>query len=188
MLEMAVAKYPKHPVRKRIAQAATSDARRVRLAAIVQPADWQEHHSPTESVLVRLTGQKKMTIARRRKTDARLWEAMSGFQQEAALEISDTFEGITAGTAPKIQNLERTGGKAGHPASTAHIEETEAYWRWAESVQRAGLSHAAVVDILIIGESCRTVDASRHKRKGWAMENLLACLNLYCQLQGWPQH
>ena len=177
---------PKHPVRRRMALQSRQDQRRTRLAVRVEPEVWQEPHSPTAPVEVRLTGSKVTTIARRRKSDARLWDAMSPHQQEAATAIARTFEQITAGSGAKAQTYDRS-GKSGYIApSTAQIEAQEDYWRWAKLVQVEKLSHAAVVDILILGDSCRMVDSSRHKRKGWAIENLLACLNSYCLIKGWP--
>lgn len=179
---------PKQPTRRRIALAANADFRRVRLAEMKEPTDWQEEHSPTDNYEVRLTGQKKTTIARRRKSDARLWESMTGHQQDAATRIAWAFELITSGTSAKAQTYERSGIVGIRPPSRAQIEVVEEYFQWAEAVLHARLSHAAVVDILVMGESCRAVDAARSKRNGWAKTNLLDCLNIYCQQQGWPQN
>lgn len=179
---------PNHPVRRRIALAERADYRRARLAVVKEPSDWQEDHSPTDNYEVRLTGQKKTTIARRRKSDARLWESMSGHQQDAAIRIARAFELITSGTAARAQTYERSGIVGIRPPSRAQIEVVEEYFQWAEAVLRAHLSHAAVVDVLVVGESCHSVDSARSKRNGWTKQNLLDCLNIYCQQQGWPQN
>ncbi len=55
------------------------------------PAEWQEHHSPTEAVEVVIAhttnGKRVKEQARRRRADSQLWATLTGPQQDAAERI-----------------------------------------------------------------------------------------------------
>ena len=154
----------------------------------ITPFDFQEQHSPTKAETARL-GNRQHATPRRRKMDARLWNGLSTHQQEAALRIEFTCQLMTRGLGFRTSSphLERvSGGKAPERHSEYHDHLTKFYMEWATACQREGFSHAAGLDILVFGKSCRMVDTARHRRKGWARNNLDDTLNLYCKMKGWP--
>lgn len=53
-------------------------------------------------------------------------------------------------------------------------------------VDARNLCHAAVIDILCHGKSCRESDRARRVRNGWSRSNLLEALFVYCEMRGWP--
>ena len=150
------------------------------------PHDFQEQHSPTKATKVKLSDKRSIDQNQRRITDARLWNAMSAPQQDAALQIEFGFRLTTKGIGYRTSDPSRI------PNSKTHNNETEhqtavisSYFDWSITCQKSGLSHTAVIDILAYGLSCRKVDKARRLRNGWARTNLLDCLTLYCKMKGW---
>lgn len=150
-------------------------------------ADWQERHSPTDEVMVRIDAKRNTQLCRRRKTDARLFDALDPDQERAAAWIVIAFEHLTGPVAVKVGRLERV--PAGIDDARDFVADaSSAYLRWGRDCLPKGISHAAVMDVLAYGKSARQVDRVRRKRKGWTMENLLDGLTLFCKLQGWKHN
>lgn len=151
----------------------------------LQPHDWQEAHSPTEFVEVKISGQRTTQLCRRRKTDARLIDSLSPHEQDAAGLIYAGFEVLTKGMGHKVQTFERR-----DPGRETQVERQQRlvdnFWRWSIEAQRERIQVSAVLDILAFGRGCREVETRRRKRNGWAKENLLSGLRLYCRHRGWP--
>jgi len=151
------------------------------------PHDFQEIHNPTHTVDVKVTHVRKLQRSRRRIVDSRLWEAMSDFQQNAALEIDFSYTLITKGLGYRSSDPSRMRyGKSHRPETERDTTLMSLYFSWAEHCQKTKCAHASCLDILVFGKSCRTVDRERQSRNGWAKENLLQCLSTYCELKGWP--
>lgn len=55
---------------------------------------------------------------------------------------------------------------------------------WAQKVKAEGLSLVAILEVLMFGQSCRSVDKQLGRRKGYARKNLAAGLDLYDDLRG----
>lgn len=146
----------------------------------------QETLHPTEAVRLRgAAGGEDVT--RRRITDARLWDAMSGAQQDAALQIARAFETMSRGLGYATSDWRRIPGAQGAGnAGAAQGRLVHAYVAWTKQCHREKISHAMIVDILVFGISCRRQDAERRLRRGAARQNLMDGLSLYCLLQGWP--
>lgn len=148
--------------------------------------DHQEKHSPTEPVTLRHAGHKTQHQGYQRIVDARLWESMTGAQQDAALHIALAFETMGRGLGYVSSNWERIPGCTGQGnASENHARLIHGYVEWARRCQKEKISHGMVIDILAFGFSCRRVDQDRRMRSGSARRNLLQGLTLYCLLQGW---
>ncbi|MBU6475409.1 MAG: hypothetical protein KGL10_07325 [Alphaproteobacteria bacterium] len=172
------------------------------------PHDLQERHAPTRPLSTRQENDARYDTsphgarydtsprgarydtsprgARRRITDARLWDAMSFRQQDAASAIASAFEMLGRGLGYAQSNWQRIPGcKGAENVAEAHARMLDAYTLWARECARAKISHAMIVDVLCFGFSCKTVDGDRRQRNGTARENLMKGLSLYCQLQGW---
>ncbi|TVQ82561.1 MAG: hypothetical protein EA357_08895 [Micavibrio sp.] len=150
----------------------------------------QENKEPTAAVQTRMSATRKTETHRRRITDARLWQAMSPFQQNAALAVEQAFRLMSRGLGYRISAPDKPRTGSPYPADCGSARDGEKialYFQWAERCKTEKLNHAAAVDILIYGKSCRAVDRVRHMRNGSARRNLLACLDVYCTLRGWPK-
>jgi hypothetical protein len=145
----------------------------------------QEKIAP--SMPVQLRGAAAGTGARRRIVDARLWDAMTGAQQDAALQIAEAFEAMSRGLGYVSSDWQRLPGAAGRSnAGAVHSRLIHGYVEWTKNCHREKISHAMIVDILAFGHSCRQQDRDRRLRSGSARRNLMNGLTLYCLLQGWP--
>jgi len=158
-------------------------------AAAPQTADVharQELLAPTTPVRLRgAAGGEDVT--RRRIVDARLWDAMSGAQQDAALQIAMAFETMGRGLGYVSSDWQRIPGATGAGnAGAAHGRLVHGYVEWTKQCHREKISHAMIIDILVFGFSCRQQDSDRRLRRGSARKNLMDGLTLYCLLQGWP--
>ena len=150
------------------------------------PQDIQEPHSPTEEVAVRMTAERRLHRSQRRIVDARLWDAMSPRQQDAAIEIATSFEMMGRGLGFVTSNWARIPGCGGPShVSEAHARMIRNYVGWAEACAKKKISHAMALDILCFGFSCKAVDRDRRLKNGSARGNLMKGLSLYCVLRGW---
>lgn len=142
----------------------------------------QEQHAPTRPVFLRGVSE----APRQRIVDARLWEAMTSAQQDAALQIALAFETMGRGLGYVISNWQRIPGCRGQVnAAEAHGRLIRGYIDWTKACHKRKISHAMIVDILVFGFSCRAQDKERRQRRGTARENLLDGLSLYCEMKGW---
>lgn len=150
------------------------------------PQDMQEKHSPTKPVAVRFTAGRQLQQSQRRIVDARLWEAMTPSQQEAALAIAAAFEMMGRGMGYVISNWQRIPGcRSAADVSEVNARLIKFYIEWAEKCAKAKISHAMAVDVLCFGFTCRALDRDRRLKNGRTRENLMRGLALYCELRGW---
>lgn len=151
------------------------------------PHDLQERHSPTQTVAVRIPADKQTRKNQRRIVDARLWEAMSASQQQAAIEIALAYETMGRGLGYVISDWKRIPGARGlSNVADAHSRLINAYIDWTKYCHKSGVSHSMIIDVLVFGFSCKALDRERRVRAGTSRENLLAGLSLYSRLKGWP--
>lgn len=150
------------------------------------PHDYQERHSPTEGVALRLSSTKEVTQSQRRIVDARLWDAMEPAHQRAATEIALAFETMGRGLGYIVTDWKRIPG-AGGPASAAemHSRLINCYIDWTKRCHRQNISHSMIVDILVFGFSCKALDRDRRVKTGFSRENLMQGLVLYSEMKGW---
>ncbi len=145
------------------------------------PHDFQERYAPT-----RRASERQAESARRRIVDARLWDAMTFSQQDAACAIASAFDMLGKGLGYAASNWERIPGCRGaENVSEAHARMINTYTLWARNCAREKISHAMVLDVLCYGFSCRMIDCDRRLKHGATRENLMKGLTLYCRLQGW---
>lgn len=149
-----------------------------------EPAYWRERHSPTVPVKVTIRQGEQVTVTRQTKLHARIREMFVGRQEDAYDQILIGFEKITGKVGCKIGSLEPRIPSTGRDGGNNVAEER--YWEWAVRAQEQGVNMAALLDCFYFGKSFRQVDRERNRRNGWAKENALNGLDLYCILRGWP--
>lgn len=147
----------------------------------------QEHHSPSIPVTLRAPQGRTPERIQRRIVDARLWEAMTPAQQDAALEIARVFENLSRGIGFSVSDWTKPPSMRGgaNPAEI-HARLLNGYVEWTLRCRREGVSHSMIIDVLVFGFSCHALDADRRVRKGGTKANLLKGLSLYCAVKGWP--
>jgi|GEM_PF-2140823 len=160
-----------------------------------------DEEQATEAVVLRITADGKRTRqgATRRKHDARLFDAMekSPFQCERAFDrIARGYLVITGQVRVKVARLGRdievASGKSDEESFQEYITGLKRdYLEWAESLMGAAdhpdrfIRHAAAIEIIGEGRSASFVDTTRRKRNGWARDNLIDALEVYCKLKRW---
>lgn len=151
------------------------------------PHEFQEQHSPTTTIELKISNKRKTAKYQQRIVDARLWSKMSPSQQDAALAIDRAFGLMCKGIGYKIS--------APHLPKISHSHKNNAefeseiintYFEWVQQCKAKNLSHSASIDIIVYGKTCKETDRNRRVRNGWARKNLLDCLNIYCKINGWP--
>ena len=147
----------------------------------ITPHMLQERHSPTEPVTTR-----SRTVAQRRVTDARLWDSMTGAQQQAAQDIAFAFESMTQGLGFTTVNWQRLPGCRGPNNAVECRERILAdYVVWTKLCHKEDVSHSMIIDVLVFGFACRALDHDRRVASGWSRRNLLRGLAAYCKMKGW---
>lgn len=146
--------------------------------------DWQERHSPTQAVDIKLGAGKTRHSTQRRITDARLRDSLTGQQQDAALEISLAFEMMGRGLGYATSDWTRVPGGGGN-IGDAHARLIGDYVSWTKICHAEKISHSMIIDILVYGFSCRALDRDRRMRGGASKNNLLGGLTLYADMKGW---
>lgn len=103
---------------------------------------------------------------------------LSDEQIRAAEKISRGFQLRTAGLSTRTQSFNWQ-PKSAFVESGRDYALMQQFMSWAVAVQEAGLSVAVILDILVFGKSCRTVDKERNRRHGFARAYLLESLQIY---------
>jgi hypothetical protein len=150
--------------------------------------DQQETHSPTQGVSLKISAERQHVRCQRRIVDARLWDAMTHAQQDAALDIARAYETMGRGLGYAGSDWERIPGSSGsHNMAEAQSRLVNFYIDWTKACHKNNISHALIIDVLVFGFSCRAVDRDRRQRTGTCRQNLMQGLTLYAQLQGWAR-
>ncbi len=149
---------------------------------------FQINKEPVQDDLVRDGSGKKKVARKRRRHAAQMFDAMSEYQVMAFAEIGRAFKSMTSGMTMKIMKYdERVAGTSNQNAAEYEAALQITYMKWARQVQSdKALEHAFCIDVIAYGKTLGQVDAERRMRKGKAKQNLLACLNVWCAMKGWP--
>jgi len=130
-------------------------------------------------------------VAMRRSSEAALWASLAKVpdHERAACRIGGAFAVLDRGLGLQQSLLARAmredneGGPRPDPAWVATLLFD--YFAWGKECTRRGISHAAIMDVLGYGKSCRAVERERRRRNGWARDELGLGLDLYGVLKGW---
>lgn len=177
--------YPVVETQERFRRAARRDLARIRQADAADALDHQERHSPTEAVMVQISGTRLRQQGRRRKMDSRLMDAMSPDQERAADHIVAAWRILSQGLGGGIMRYDRDCGgivRASESADDYRHKLVIRYIAWGRACRPAGVHRSAVMQIIAYGHSPAAVDVGLRWRKGTAKENLLVGLTLYCRL------
>lgn len=156
--------------------------RRLAEASISEPLDWQETHSPTEPVMVRVSATRApMELTRIRISEARLWERLTGLQRHAAERLEMGFRLVVDGNTVRAASYERMGHQYFSPSERDERLRSD-YLRWADEMDRLHQPVGPVLDILVFGRGCREIDRAGGKRNGWAADTVKDALFLYARL------
>ena len=158
----------------------------------MEPAEFQESHSPTEwvDVLWRRhvdpeTGEVvevHVHNARRRAAEARFWNRLSDPGQAAAEALARGFWGMVGALYIRPVSVEMRAGRATGSAMAEGTVFVRDYREWT----RRYASPAPVVNVVCLAESCTATDRKFRRRNGWASDVVLKGLDEYCRMKGWP--
>jgi hypothetical protein len=113
-----------------------------------------------------------------RNTGRRLWESLTEIQINSAQNIYLGFQGRFGELGYRAQNFMWTAKYTGKPEGRLD-RLIEIFSDWASHERGVRFDVISVLDLLVFGKSCRDVDKSLRKRKGFAKENLLSGLETY---------
>jgi len=146
----------------------------------------QEKEHPTEPYEVKVTNEKTVTRTRRRKQDARLFDDLDSYHQQAMEEILDGWNYATNGIGVKVMQWkrfeERHRGK--FPLTSRGEDMRTNFVDWATRGREREFHLRGAIEIIVFGWSLNKTDKFFKKRNGWAKWNLLDALNSYCKLRG----
>lgn len=183
------------------------DRKRLKDAAKLEPIDHQEKHDKTEDVLVTVMNtvdakgkakRKMKKSARRRKSDARIWEAIYeppkpgakslGAEREWALERIGRGHSLLSGDI-RVRGANffvmETSYSGGAEITAAEYEELETdFHAWYQRCKTDGHAPSAVIDFIVDGLSMSAIDRKHKHRKGWALSNLISALDVFLDIKG----
>ncbi len=165
------------------------DARRrqqhLRFLDVAGPDHWQEKHSPSIPIEVRISNSRVKTVAIRRAVDARLFDSLDNDQLRAAEMIYAGYNIVTTRVAVKAQNFEMAGGGRFDGETPMHL--VRQYRTWINHCRGRRIATAPVLDVIVFGKSLAEVDRSQKRQNGWTRKTLGIALDLYAELQGWKR-
>lgn len=132
------------------------------------------------------SGQNLVELRKRDGWQSKLWGSLTEHQQKAMEEIETAFRSVTGGIGMKTMNPHYIGGKSYTLDSERQAQMIADYFIWGRELNRQRLSHAMAMAVIVEGRSARDADEVYRQRKGTAMHNLQAALNVFCRLRGWP--
>lgn len=147
----------------------------------------QERQSPTETVDIRVPGERDLRQNRRRMVDARLWDAMDDEQQRAALEVVMAFQSMGRGLGYASADWTRLPGSRGMNAGDIQARLIHDYIDWTKRCHKEKISHSMAIDVLVYGFTCQMIDRDRRVRAGTTRKNLMDSLTLYAEIRGWKK-
>jgi hypothetical protein len=154
--------------------------------------EWQEFHSPTEAVeiTISLATRRVKESCRRRKADARVWNAMSPDQELAAERILKGFLlcGGAIGCRTMPYNLSLTSGSMSSEEGfdtqyiQMQVEIANRYREWTLTAQKGKISVGDIVGYLSGLDTLNDLDKFNRVREGTARKNLFEGIDLYNKL------
>lgn len=146
------------------------------------PGWWQELHSPTVPVEIKISGERTKQVARRRKQDARLFDGLDPLQEQAMLNIERGFQIASSGLGIKVMAYEeRIPGTA--PEDRA-ADMREYYMAW-HIAAYGNFCAPTVLDIIAFGKSIREVAIERRMGRETVKRHFDIGIQEYCILRGW---
>lgn len=148
------------------------------------PGWWQELHSPTDAVEVKIgyDGRTILTKTRQRRLDKRIIEGLDESQKNAMDDINYGFSYVTRELGSKISSYEKDRVQGDGPDSDIGEELYFWYKRWEREGKRR-FNVEAVMNIIVGGLSLRRVAVLHRTGQRWPKSNLERGLEEYCKLR-----
>lgn len=148
------------------------------------PGWWQEIHSPTEPVQVKMGHAGRITLSKthQRKADRRIIDGLDESQRNAMDDINYGFSYVTRGLGSKISGYEKERVQGSGPNTDKGEELYFWYRQWARQGQRR-FNVKAVMSIVASGLSLRRVAVLHRTGQRWPKTNLVDGLDAYCKLR-----
>lgn len=153
------------------------------------PAYFQERHSPTEPVLVKISNDRTAEVTRRRVVDARLINSLTIEQERSAISIEQAHELIASETNCRTSQLGVwiASGRHGEIECDRNIRLQREYKAWVKLCQAEGINFNAALDILVECIPVSHVDLKYGRKSGWARGQLIKALDAFASLKGWTR-
>jgi len=167
-----------------------SKARRAQQPSVLadhEPLKHQREHgvAPVEAVTVKVRKadisvngkaqyvDEQVIRTVRRQADARLWEKIEddNDRERALTEVIGAWRAITIGTGMRTFDPDRVPGRGDAAASVEYNADLRRWYR----------------DWALLCISARVIEATARKRNGWAVEEMLTALDVWCVLRGWKK-
>ncbi|WP_169568806.1 hypothetical protein [Sneathiella limimaris] len=128
---------------------------------------------------IRQYADEKLQLAQNKpRQQLAFWKGFSDCQIKAASRLYGGFQRLYAGSGVRAQNYTFTPGSRGPYTEPSHELEF-IFSNWARYAGEEGIHVSAVLDIVVFGRSCREVDRTLARRKGFARKNLEDGLSFY---------
>ena len=152
----------------------------------LDPLDWQERHSPTEAVEVRVTGERRRVATRRRKQDARVFDGLSSYHEQAMMDILAAFLYVIGGAGYRSFRYERIIPGA-RPLHGNEEKLREHYKEWIDMGARGAFKLKPALAIIVEAKSYTITASLFNKRRSWVKDNFHDSLMTYCEIRGWEK-
>ena len=121
-------------------------------------------------------GMRTINRCLRGGADARLMAGLTPDQQGAFERIEAAHRMLTVGVGMQTFDPNRVRGSGSGDVERGAILQVD-YMAWYARCTKARLSPALALDTISFGWSLRHMDKERRKPRGYARDNLVACLN-----------
>lgn len=130
-------------------------------------------------------GTRQVETRKRDGWQARLAASLTRPQHDAMCDIEAGFMLAVAGLGMRILDPQRLMTPSGRSTRDNGAALVADYFAWGREVMRRKHSHAMAMAIISENKTCAQVDQDYRQIKGRARKNLIAALDVYCDLQGW---
>lgn len=148
--------------------------------------DWQEQHSPTVEIAVddpEATRKTRRNLTRCRMSEAWRHNRLTGMQREAEREMELAWRQRTAGLGASVS---RYGVQRGGSTRLDIGADADATWReWAADAPRWRIMVAPAIECFAEPKTLAQIERDHRMRRGQALVNYQAALDLWCYLRGW---
>lgn len=152
----------------------------------IEPADWQERHSPTipVEVVTRTNEHGRHTVerGRMRKTDARLWNMLDTEQREAVAMIVRGAEFISGRMHRFRPQWARIASGHGEPEDRRGLEQR--LHQWIAECQAEGVSTVPTLAVWRDGQALRATARQMRVDYRKARWHMVESLEVYCRMTG----
>ncbi|MCG8492269.1 MAG: hypothetical protein MI743_11685 [Sneathiellales bacterium] len=116
------------------------------------------------------------------RTEKKFWKSLSPSEFKSAQQLYYGFQLLVSGIGYRTQSF--SGMPVTSMENTGHQSDIVSDFQvWIVHARGNGVCLGAFLDLLVFGQSCREIDRSYRRRKGFAKDNLVKGLTLYLDLK-----